>query len=195
MDRRIVTGLALIAATLAIGLWVTLAGTPGFDPAIIRALAGQREWSGFWLGVTTVGDGDVRFPVALAVVAYLVWRQRKGDAAILFATVLTLVGANSALKALFARARPDILPWLDSVSDLSFPSGHASQTAVVYLTIALLLDRRLLIFAVPFTLMVGVSRIILGVHWPSDVLAGWMEGTGFALIGWAIASRRAPASA
>jgi undecaprenyl-diphosphatase len=190
MDRRVAVGLALIAAALAIGLWVVRSGTPGFDPAIIRALAGQREWASLWLGVTRVGDGEVRFPVALLVVGWLAWRKRGRDAAALFATVAALVAVNSGLKAGFGRARPELLPHLDTVSDLAFPSGHAAQTAVVYVLIALLVDRRLLAFAIPFTLLVGVSRVILGVHWPSDVIGGWLEGTGFALIGWAIARPR-----
>ena len=92
---------------------------------------------------------------------------------------------NTGLKQVFARARPDLVPHEVIVTNASFPSGHAFGAAMIYLTLAALLSRRiqqpaarflLLVLAIGVTAAVGVSRVALGVHWPSDVLAGWAAG-------------------
>jgi undecaprenyl-diphosphatase len=91
--------------------------------------------------------------------------------------------SNSALKALFARPRPEVFDHLDYTWDLSFPSGHSAQNACLYLLLALLVHRRIAWAGVPLAILIGLSRVVLGVHWPSDVLAGWLEGAAFALLG------------
>ena len=111
----------------------------------------------------------------------------------LFVLTTVLSGAllNTLLKLAFARARPDIVTPLTQVSTLSFPSGHAASSAVCYLTLGLMLAQtqssrsvrfHLIMTAAILTVLVGVSRIYLGVHYPSDVLAGWCFGTAWALI-------------
>ncbi|MGC2315856.1 MAG: phosphatase PAP2 family protein, partial [Bradyrhizobium sp.] len=111
----------------------------------------------------------------------------------LFVLTTVLSGAllNTLLKLAFARARPDLVTPLTQVSTLSFPSGHAASSAVCYLTLGLMLAQtqasrsvriHLIMTAAILTLLVGVSRIYLGVHYPSDVLAGWCFGTAWALI-------------
>jgi undecaprenyl-diphosphatase len=106
----------------------------------------------------------------------------------IFGTVLSNV-----LKAGFDRPRPDLIPHDIIVYTASFPSGHAMMSASVYLTLGTLLaeaqDRyRIRVFwifwAIFLTLTIGISRVYLGVHWPSDVLAGWMTGTLWATLCW-----------
>jgi undecaprenyl-diphosphatase len=102
------------------------------------------------------------------------------------------------LKGLFARPRPELALRLTEVRSLSFPSGHAMQSAIIYLTLAAFLARfvqarALKVYFVGFafllSLLVGVSRVYLGVHYPSDVLAGWCAGLAWALVCWAVARR------
>lgn len=104
---------------------------------------------------------------------------------------------NSLLKQGFERARPDVVPHEVIVLNASFPSGHAFGAAMVYLTLAALLTIRmeqrapravLLVMAIGVALAVGVSRVALGVHWPSDVLAGWAAGSAWALTTWLVAN-------
>ena len=114
---------------------------------------------------------------------------------VLAATVMSW-GMNTLLKLYFNRPRPALIDHDMHLATSSFPSGHAMLSATVYLTLAAVLARttdsrrlKLYILTVATALsgLVGVSRVYLGVHWPSDVLAGWSAGAAWALGAWGVA--------
>jgi undecaprenyl-diphosphatase len=103
---------------------------------------------------------------------------------------------STVLKMFYRRPRPDLVPHGMETFTASFPSGHAMLSAIAYLTLAILLARIsrgrrvkafVLTLGVVTTLLVGISRIYLGVHWPSDVLAGWCVGAAWASLCWFVA--------
>lgn len=112
---------------------------------------------------------------------------------------IALVGAtllNAVLKQWLHRPRPELVPHLARVTSLSFPSGHAMVSSAVYLTLAIMLGeaqpalrRYFVALAVTLVVLIGCTRIYLGVHWPSDVLAGWALGSAWALAVYAIKHR------
>jgi len=132
----------------------------------------------------------------LTVAGYL-WLDRKAHMSqFLLAASISGMLLTFLLKYYFARPRPDVVPHLSHVSTSSFPSGHSMVSAVVYITLGSLLSavvarRRLkayiLCVAMMLTLIVGVSRVYLGVHYPTDVLAGWTAGLSWALACWMLA--------
>lgn len=142
---------------------------------------------------TALGGTGVLSAVTLFVVGFL-FLTRKGHAAATVAVaVVSGLLLSQALKWGFARPRPDLVPHGQTVYTQSFPSGHAMLSAVVYLTLGALLARTqprrrvklyFLAVAALLTVVVGVSRVYLGVHWPTDVLAGWTVGAGWALLCW-----------
>jgi undecaprenyl-diphosphatase len=141
------------------------------------------------------GTGPLSF-ITLAGVLYLLLRRRLRTALFLFVAISGGQLLSSLLKLGFDRPRPDLVPHGAHVYTASFPSGHAMMTAVVYLTLAALLARSesrpriktyLLLLAACVTLAVGISRVYLGVHWPSDVLGGWMIGSAWAAGCWTLA--------
>lgn len=145
------------------------------------------------LEVTAVG-GYPLIVLSLAVVTGLLIVTRRFGAA--FYAVFS-VGSGALvshfLKTFYDRPRPDIVAHLDVIHTASFPSGHAMVTTVAYLTLAALVMRffadwrvraYVLCVAVLIALVVGVSRVYLGVHWPSDVAAGWALGAAWASLTW-----------
>ncbi len=148
------------------------------------------------LEITALGSFAVLGLIVLAALVWLLLLRKAGAALLVAISVGGGVLLSSLLKSSFGRARPDLVPHADVVNTLSFPSGHAMSAAVVYLTLGALLaraqeHRRLKFFligvAVTLTLLIGISRVYLGVHWPSDVLAGWCLGSAWALLCWAVA--------
>ena len=145
---------------------------------------------------TALGGVGVLILLTVAVSVYLVL-DGKNRAAILVLLAVggALVGSNL-LKHGFQRPRPDLVPHGSYVYTTSFPSGHSMMSAATYLTLGALMARVqkrrrvkifLLTFAALLTLVVGISRIYLGVHWPTDVLAGWTAGGVWALLIWLLA--------
>jgi undecaprenyl-diphosphatase len=138
-------------------------------------------------GVTIIG----LVTVAVAATLWLV-RQRRSAALLVFA-VLSGAILSFALKRGFDRPRPALVPHETTVYTASFPSGHSMLSAVAYLTLGALVARVLprkrlkafvLGWALLFTGLAGVSRVYLGVHWPTDVLAGWAIGASWAVACW-----------
>lgn len=143
--------------------------------------------------ITAFGDAAALLTMGLVGGLVLLWRGRKGSALILWVTLLSARCAGAILKALFDRSRPDIGLHLAEATSPSFPSGHALNSSATLLALALFLAanaprqlrQMVLLGAVSGTVLIGLSRVWLAVHWPSDVLAGWALGLAFALAGWA----------
>ncbi len=154
--------------------------------------------------VTALGGVLLRNVIAvIALVALLILRLRR-EAVILAGTVIGGWLVNSAIKALVGRPRPDIVPHLTEAGGASFPSGHSFNAAVVYIAIALAFAAMsprhgirigIVAGAAVLSLLVASSRVWLGVHFPSDVIAGWLGGAGWALFATALLDRPAKAVA
>lgn len=145
--------------------------------------------------ITALGSFTVLGLVTFSVAGFLMLTQKRHAAGIVVLSITSGTLVSSLLKWLFARPRPDLVPHATMVYTQSFPSGHAMLSAVVYLTLGALLARTqaepkvkayLLLLAIALTLMVGISRVYLGVHWPTDVLGGWAVGACWALLWWVI---------
>ena len=145
---------------------------------------------------TALGSVSVLVFIVAAVVLYFLFSGRPGAALFVFLAVAGGQVMSSLLKLFIDRPRPDVVPHIAEVFTLSFPSGHAMLSAVTYLTLGAMLarvmpGRALKIYvmglAVLLTVLVGLSRLYLGVHWPSDVLAGWCAGSAWAMLCWLLA--------
>jgi undecaprenyl-diphosphatase len=157
---------------------------------------GPRWLEEFGRDVTALGGMGILGFFALLTVGYL-FLDRKPHAA-LFVLVAVFGGMllSTVLKEVVDRPRPDLVPHGQHVYTKSFPSGHSMLSAVTYLTLGALLARLqkrrrlklyLLLLAVFLSLAIGMSRVYLGVHWPTDVLAGWSAGAAWAVLCWVIA--------
>ena len=140
---------------------------------------------------TALGGTFLRNLFAVGAVAALLFLSLRREAAVYTLTVATGALANTAVKALVGRERPDIVPHLMEASGGSFPSGHSFNGAVVYVGMAIAfaaLSRRQSVrytvigAALVISAMIAWSRVLLGVHYPSDVLAGWLGGSGWAFL-------------
>lgn len=143
--------------------------------------------------ITALGGVGVLALVTLLAVGYVLVQGKWGAALMLLAATLGGTAISEGLKVGFARPRPDLVAHAVDVSSMSFPSGHAMLSAVTYLTLGALLARTqppgalrtyVLCAAVLLTLLIGLTRVYLGVHWPTDVLAGWSLGAAWALVCW-----------
>jgi undecaprenyl-diphosphatase len=203
--------LVFVAALIVVlGIWgfAALLGevregeTVNFDSRILHAfrrsdapgqLIGPKWVKSVVRDATSLGGALVLFLVVMSITIFLLLIKRYHMMWLLLAATIGATVINSTIKDIVGRARPHVVPQLTDESSESFPSGHSAMSAAVYLTLGGLLaqtvsKRRIkfyfLFVAMGLTAMVGVSRVMLGVHYPTDVLAGWTTGLVWALLCW-----------
>jgi undecaprenyl-diphosphatase len=172
--------------------WVLGALREPADPGLLR---GPKWLASGAQDLTALGSPTVLGLTVLVVTGYLFLHGLYRNGMFIFVASVGGWVLNWLLKAAFARSRPDIVPHLREVMSSSFPSGHALTSAAVYLTLGALLMRiaegRLakyycIAIAMLLTFLVGSSRVFLGVHYPTDVVAGWLIGMSWALLCWVV---------
>lgn len=199
-----VTGLAVFAI---LALQLGQPSLQNFDEAIVRNLRdaenpatpiGPGWFKELTRDFTALGGYGILSTITILITTFLHLERRPARAHFVVFAIVAGYSLSMILKAVIARPRPDIVPWLSHVHSSSFPSGHSMMSAVVYLSLGLMLSdltsRRLVkIFVVvaPLTISaaVGFSRVYMGVHYPTDVVAGWWLGISWSLACW-LAIRR-----
>ena len=204
----------LALAGIVAGVWafalladeVLEGGTQAFDQRLLLAFRhgdahepiGTRFVQEAARDITSLGSTAVLTIVTLIAAGFLSLDGKRHMAIFVVGSVLGGTLAGTILKDMFHRPRPDLVPYSAYFSGASFPSGHSLMSAVTYLTLGALLARSqerrrlkayFLLVAISLTLAVGVTRVYLGVHWPTDVLAGWTAGAVWALLCWLLARR------
>ena len=213
-DRGLIVPLVLLLVILCgVAAFGALLGevvegdTAGFDKTILLALrvpgdlsqpVGSPALQEFMRDLSGLGGVGILGLITLATIVFLSIQRLYQSAAFVAVSVMCGTLISTGFKMAVARPRPDLVPHGAFVNTASFPSGHSMMSAVVYLTLAVMLARTqdrievrlfLLTLATGLTLGVGISRVYLGVHWPTDVLAGWVLGASWALLCALIASR------
>ena len=218
LERRelqlLLIGLGLCALVF---LFMRLAGevmegdTQALDVQIVRSLRdaadparpiGPQWMESVLIDVTALGSSVVLGLIVLIITGYLLLEARYVTALIVLVTSISGEIVNELLKLLVDRPRPTVVPHLRTVVTASFPSGHAMESAIIYLTLGALLMRVVegritkiycMGMAIFLTFIVGVSRVFLGVHYPTDVVGGWMLGFLWAALTFLITRRFEPA--
>jgi undecaprenyl-diphosphatase len=177
-------------------------GARRFDEWLLLALRspgdlsdpiGPKWFEEMMRDITALGGTAVLTLGVLAVAGFLALTGKTHAAITVLVSVASGMVLSQAIKWAYARPRPELVPHGMETYSASFPSGHSMMAAVVYLTLGALLARHqgqprmkvyVLVVAVLLTVLVGASRIYLGVHWPTDVLAGWCLGAAWAILCW-----------
>ena len=197
----------LLWGFLALASEVTEGDTTALDTTILMSLRKaddpSRPIGPAWvetalLDLTAIGGPTVLGLVVLSVVGFLALQGRYRTALVVLITAASGEVANVAMKNAFLRPRPTVVPHLRDVASTSFPSGHAMESAIIYLTLGAMLmrlaERRVtklycIGMAIFVTFLVGVSRVYLGVHYPTDVIGGWIFGFLWASLCWLVSQR------
>jgi undecaprenyl-diphosphatase len=207
-------GVLLAFAGIVAGIWLFagIAGevmegdTQAFDRKLLLAMRhkgdlspiGPPEMQDAARDMTALGGVTALTLITVVTGGFLFLDGKKHMALFLYGAVAGGTLLSLILKSLFQRPRPELVPHAAYVSTTSFPSGHSMLSAVTYLTLGALLARShsrkrlktyFLLLAALLTFMVGISRVYLGVHWPTDVLAGWTAGATWAIVCWLLARR------
>ena len=182
-----------------LGFAVTAGWFHSFDITVSNALNMQRSVAPDWLilsmqGISWIGGGIQRY-VVVTILTIALWRWwGLGSALAMGLTTLASAFASEVLKFYFGRLRPDLVPQLDSIHNASYPSGHANNAAVVYMLFIMLVPQARhpgwQLAAAAMIIITGLSRIMLGVHWPTDVIGGWILGASFACVAAGVISYR-----
>lgn len=195
---------AAVVLVLFFGLgWAMTAGlTDGLDRGVILAFRSPHDLATplggdgalqLFRGITALGGTIVVVGIGIAAAGVLVRLGRRRESVALVGSVAIALVLSALAKALYGRPRPDLVPHDVHVTSASFPSGHAAHAAALYVMLAILAagltprpGSRALVFGAGAGLVgaIGLSRVYLGVHYPSDVLAGWALGTFCALVSW-----------
>jgi undecaprenyl-diphosphatase len=203
-DLRLLFELAVIAGLawlfLEIADAVTRNATQSFDDSVLLALrtdaAGKDPVGPPWLqsalvDLSALGSGGVTALVTVLVFVFLLLARKPRLAVMVAVCALGAFGVMTAFKQMFGRGRPVVVEHIGVTGGLSFPSGHASISAALYVTLAVLLasglrELRLRVYVVSvgvgLAVLVGFTRVYMGVHYPSDVVAGWAVGLFWALL-------------
>lgn len=219
--RRLESRALILLMALAAAVWAFLAiademaegGTMAIDRRLLLMLRvpgdisdplGGRSLEEAMRDLTALGGFTVLTLVTVVAVAAFLLHRKRLQALILAGTVLISQVCSEQLKHLYGRPRPDLVPHGSYVYSASFPSGHSMLSGATYLTLAMLVASleprratKALVFVLAVVLMVaiGFSRVYLGVHWPSDVLAGWCAGAAAAFLAWLALLRLQPLAA
>lgn len=179
----------LAGLALAWGVMLLIGGTQPDRGLLEFAYAGGQPGLAFgarWL--TELGGAAVLLPATAFAAAWLAWRRDGRGALLLVAITLSGRALVETQKLLIGRPRPDSAEHLVAISNLSFPSAHAANALMVWLCLALLLPRTergrtmAIWAAIWLALAIGLTRVMLGVHWPSDVIGGWSFGLAWTLL-------------
>lgn len=191
-NRPVVIAGLLIIATILLGFAVGAGWTDAADWRVSHVLSLRVDQNdpmliAFMQGASWIGGGIPRWIIVILLCA-LVWHWCGPRCAVALGGASLLSNlASSLLKLGFGRARPDLIDHLDHQTSFSYPSGHATSAAVVYLLLAWLAPprwrRAAWSLAGAMIVLNGFSRIMLGVHWASDILGGTMLGAAFAMLG------------
>lgn len=186
----------LFALALAWAVMLLFGGT-GFDRGLLVLFyAGEREdLAAIARFVTALGGWEVLLPMSGLAAAWLLWKRDWRDAVLVLAAPLGGRLMVELQKGWTDRLRPDAHEHLVAVQSLAFPSGHAANATIAFLTLALLLPRPgwpriLAVWAAAWAaIAIGASRVALGVHWPSDVIGGWAFGLFWTVLMLGLAGR------
>jgi membrane-associated phospholipid phosphatase len=183
--RSLIIAAILVSAALAALL---LGGPEAPADARLMLLLQRGEWVPAARIATRLGDWWVVLALGGVAAAWLAWRGRPRRALALVALLLAERLAVEELKLVLDRARPDPQGHLIAVHTLAFPSGHAANAMALGLGLALMLPlsargrTAALVAALVYAFVIGMTRLVLGVHWPSDIVGGWAVGALLALL-------------
>jgi undecaprenyl-diphosphatase len=199
---------AVVVGTLGFILiagFVSRGSTDYFDMQVLKSLRNPRNLAHpigpAWLfeimrDITSLGGSTIVTLITLFVFGYLILQKQYSTLFLVLAAVIGGAIIDLELKVIFSRIRPQVVPSLIQEISYGFPSGHSMMSTIIYLSLASLLARLqvrwrdkiyIISLALLLSFMIGISRVYLGVHYPTDVLGGWSLGLAWAALCWLVA--------